>query len=343
MEPLNNEVVMETFPRSDSAPKSSEVGHFWPYPQFAEKKKADFGPSDTWGVDETFPRSSAAPQSAEVSNWPFPQFHSAGAAPANASNASAAARMVQNNATAPAQALVQKNEPSPDYGIDERFPRPDKAPSGPTVIGWPSLAEADKNDVAANKYVNMGVHKLASPHVEETPQFNRPAAAPKSAEVKGWPYPQYAQEDQHDVDIAKNEHINPDVFGLANPHVPEKAEANRQSGPPKSAEVKNWPFPQYAQGPQDQNPIDGRRSGAPTSAEVAGWPYPQWVQVDQQEPPVQQVKEEDLRKGNPRPPAAQKGVEGKDWWGAESVGYQNPDFHRKSITYNENVLSPWNF
>ena len=69
MEPLNNEVVMETHPRSDTAPSSAEVKG-WPFPQFAQKQ--DFGPSETWGVDESFPRSKTAPETAEVLNWPYP-------------------------------------------------------------------------------------------------------------------------------------------------------------------------------------------------------------------------------------------------------------------------------
>lgn len=188
MEPLNNEVVMETHPRSDNAPTSAEVKG-WPFPQFAQKK--DFGPSETWGVDETFPRSATAPVEAEVANWPYPQFHAAESAPV---------------APAVNQGLSQmfSETPSPSYGIHETFGRPLKAPTAPEVGNWPTQKEI------------------------------------------GWPTGGSSLADQTDEDIAKTEHISPDAYELAHPHVPAKAEASRQSGPPKSAEVANWPFPQYA-------------------------------------------------------------------------------------------------
>ena len=63
--------------------------------------------------------------------------------------------------------------------------------------------------------------------------------------MKNWPYPQYAQDD--DADVAKNEHINHNVYGFVNDNVPTHNEWKRSSAPPKSAEVANWPFPQYAQ------------------------------------------------------------------------------------------------
>ena len=96
--------------------------------------------------------------------------------------------------------MAQSNGPSPDYGIHEKFPRPDKAPTEPEVanwptkkeIGWPSLAESE--DIAANKYMNNDVYKAALPHVESRSEWQRSANAPVKAEVAGWPFPQYAQQ-----------------------------------------------------------------------------------------------------------------------------------------------------
>lgn len=72
--------------------------------------------------------------------------------------------------------------------------------------------------------------------------------------------------------------MNPATYELARPLLPERAEIPRAGGPPTGAEVKNWPFPQYAQEEQLAEPPvnDGRRRTAPESAEVANWPYPQY-------------------------------------------------------------------
>lgn len=72
-----------------------------------------------------------------------------------------------------------------------------------------------------------------------------------------------------------------------------------QNGPPKSAEVKNWPYPQYAQTEDiaknkyinqkvhgmatsvlHMNDEFGRTNSAPKAAEVANWPYPQFAQTE---------------------------------------------------------------
>ena len=151
--------------------------------------------------------------------------------------------------------MAQSKDPSPRYGIDETFNRPAAAPTTPEVanwptqkeLGWPSLSQADKSDIAANKYMNNEVHKMASKYVEpEGQEWKRSAKAPTKAEVANWPL-SYSQQGKADADIARNEHVNPDTFHLANPHVPEKSEIPRAAAPPKSAEVANWPFPQYAQ------------------------------------------------------------------------------------------------
>lgn len=248
-------VTMETTPRKSGTPTSSVIGAtnsktYWPFPQFNQKKTFTMGPSDNWGVEATFPRSSTAPKSAEVANWPFPQWNQANSTiKANSTVAQSAPALAQ-------AAPVMAQDPSPTYGIQERFGRPADAPTKPEVdnwptqkeLGWPSLTQAEKQekDIAANKYMNNEVHKMASKYVEpEGLEWNRRAKAPTTAEVANWPL-QYAQHGQADADIARNEHVNPDTFHLANPHVPAKAEIPRQAEAPKSAEVGNWPFPQYA-------------------------------------------------------------------------------------------------
>lgn len=68
----------------------------------------------------------------------------------------------------------------------------------------------------------------------------------------------------------------------------------RSDTPPNSAEVKNWPYPQFAQkekdaatGKGDWDPLNKeydieemfpRSKAAPESAEVKNWPFPQHAQ-----------------------------------------------------------------
>jgi len=160
--------------------------------------------------------------------------------------------------------------PTPNYGIHETFGRPLKAPTAPEVNNWPTQKE-----------------------------IGWPTGGSSLADQAEGKYERYvaAQQGQADEDIAKTEHINPSAYDLAHPHVPSKAEIPRQGAPPKSAEVANWPFPQYAQAEAAPvaKPVDeragmiihptfndahfhspkhvwDRSEKAPTGPAVLGWP-----------------------------------------------------------------------
>lgn len=63
------------------------------------------------------------------------------------------------------------------------------APSNQRVAGWPNaMTLSQEKDIAANKYMNQIVHKMARNHVSPLPEFSRSKKAPTKAEVKGWPY-----------------------------------------------------------------------------------------------------------------------------------------------------------
>ena len=236
----------------------------WPFPQYAQTgagSRAQFEwevPSRNWGVMETWPRKHPMPTEAMVDGWPFPQY-------------------------------AQRSKPSPDYNIDERFHRPNEAPTAKNqynyVDGWPfpsppSLAEK----------------RVPNPPEWET--FPRSAEAPTRS-VAGWPFPSpnvppaLSQKE----DVANNHHMDPFVKDFVENAVPEKNEWGRGTAPNK-AEVAGWPFPSpptLAQGIARNKYVNRsvyntadplileddavpRVRSAPKAADVAGWPYPQFAQ-----------------------------------------------------------------
>jgi hypothetical protein len=118
--------------------------------------------------------------------------------------------------------------------------------------------------------------------------------------VTGWPFNLAQSGDADDEeDIAKTHHVDQGVYDFVNGNIPPTNEIGRRATPPKSAEVKNWPFPQYAQdvdvaknryineGVYDfvndnVPPVNEVKRGyqAPKSAEVKNWPYPQYAQAE---------------------------------------------------------------
>lgn len=101
-------------------------------------------------------------------------------------------------------------------GLQEKFNRPEKAPTGPYVSGWPTAKE-------------IAIAQKSDPSTEWGfgERFNRPETAPTTAEVKNWPL-SYAQ--KGDTSVA---------YGLGEGYRPTEA--------PAVAQVKDWPYPQYAQ------------------------------------------------------------------------------------------------
>lgn len=102
-----------------------------------------------------------------------------------------------------------------------------------------------------------------------------------------------------DGGYAKNEHIDPKVFDIASPTGTDPFK--RSSNAPKSAEVANWPYPQFAQRQEPEEYIPGMRpvdhiahaiaaptydtrfprsAQAPTEPEVEGWPFNHRAQTE---------------------------------------------------------------
>jgi hypothetical protein len=77
-------------------------------------------------------------------------------------------------------------------------------------------------------------------------RFERPSAPPSQAEVAGWPF-NLAQRQSNDNDVADVTQIHPKLHDFLNENMPPVNEMNRGSQPPKTAEVNNWPYPQFAQ------------------------------------------------------------------------------------------------
>jgi len=116
-------------------------------------------------------------------------------------------------------------------------------------------------------------------------KFNRPEKAPTTSEVGHfWPVRKdlwsLAEKSKDPwVKIQNDPNWNPITSG----------EWKRDAPAPETAEVKNWPYPQYAQtsdpvkteieNTPHVNPIAGhewpRTRSAPKEAEVANWPFPQ--------------------------------------------------------------------
>lgn len=315
-DPLNKEYGLpDTFPRNSPAPKEAMVSN-WPFPQYAQKKE----PSPDYDLDERFPRPATPPTRPQVLNWPTQKEIAIFAQKEENDEAKEENYGIDERfdrpVTAPSKAEVkgwpfsvaQKQEPSEDYGIGETFPRSAAAPKSAEVANWPypqyaqNVNENNNNDIADVKHVDPNVYGFVNDHTSPVNEVPRSAEAPKSAEVKNWPYPQYAQnvdEQNSEVeDIARNKYVNKNVYDFVNDVMPDQREVSRTRSAPSSADVRNWPYPQYAQSEDvaankwinrkvhgmasqyvDADNHEGRRASAPTSSEVRNWPYPQYAQA----------------------------------------------------------------
>jgi len=123
------------------------------------------------------------------------------------------------------------------------FPRSDDAPTTAEVANWPvtwSTAQVSSKGLPLKAYAES---------------FPRSDSAPTSAEVKNWPYPQFSQkfDEQNTNDIKATEHVNKTVYDFVNENVPSTNENSRRREAPKSADVANWPYPQFSQKSDEQN------------------------------------------------------------------------------------------
>lgn len=111
-----------------------------------------------------------------------------------------------------------------------QFPRSSSAPVTAEVANWPapgSIAQIKSKELPLKEYAES---------------FPRSSTPPNSAEVKNWPFPQYSQTNVQFGDDDKLDNVSWDplnkVFGI-------EETFPRSSAAPTSAEVRNWPFPQF--------------------------------------------------------------------------------------------------
>jgi hypothetical protein len=219
---------VERFPRSDEAPTKAQVIG-WPFPQYAQDNSDDIAKTEHINQDvydyvtgalpneREISRQRGAPTKADVIGWPFPQYaqnQNKDWNPLNAPNdvedrfsrsESAPTRplvinwptrqeiyepQVSGKAYVPPElGLAQKEEPSPDYGIDERFDRPDKAPTKSQVIGWPYPQFAQEFPYPDKTVSGKEIHHTFNDAHYHSPRhvWERSESAPKGSLVKGWP------------------------------------------------------------------------------------------------------------------------------------------------------------
>jgi len=259
-------------------------------------------------LDDNWNRPSKPPTKAAVAGWPFPQY----------AQKSDIYNIDGRRSKAPETAEVS-NWPYPQYSQQEPKPdllsnyehRKNTAPTKAEVAGWP-YPQYSKGDVITSQ----------NPTGQEW-NNGRSMDAPTKPEVRGWPGP--GQTLSHNSDIAKNEHINQDVYEATNPMVPSTNEWKRSATAPKSAGVANWPYPQYAQANLE---LPAEFGGAPAKAGKNDEAKSILEEGQRTGPVPYSMPVFDTPLVGHRPATPYQGPH---------FGYSNPDFHRKYL--NDTVYS----